>query len=89
VAEKDAPWRRYTNLQINIQQSYARARIDWWFVEYRHTFPTLSWTLVILLPTLSLLMMVLFALEVRRAVRAVAQPVEVEPVALDGLIAST
>lgn len=89
VAEKDAPWRRYTNLQINIQQSYARARVDWWFVEYRHTFPTLSWTLAIVLPALSLLMMVLFALEVRRARRALPQPAEVEPVAVEGLIAST
>jgi hypothetical protein len=78
VAEKDAPWRRYTNLQVNIQQSYARARIDWWFVEYRQTFPTLSWTLVILLPSLALLMLVLFVLEVWRAVRASPQPAAVE-----------
>jgi hypothetical protein len=84
VAEKDAPWRRYTNLQINIQQSYARARVDWWFVEYRATFPTLSWTLVLLLPTLALFMLILFLLEVRRAVRAMPQPAE-----LEGLSAST
>jgi hypothetical protein len=77
-AEKDAPWRRYTNLQINIQQSYARARVDWWFVEYRPTFPTLSWTLVILLPTLSLVMLALFLLEVWRAGRALPQPPAVE-----------
>jgi hypothetical protein len=78
VAEKDAPWRRYTNLQVNIQQSYARARVDWWFIEYRATFPTLSWTLVILLPSLALMMLVLFLLEVRRAVRAMPHPAEVE-----------
>ena len=89
VAEKDAPWRRYTNLQINIQQSYARARVDWWFVEYRHTFPTLSWTLVILLPMLSLLMMVLFLLEVRRTTRVAAEPVPAQPPVAEGLMAST
>jgi hypothetical protein len=84
VAEKDAPWRRYTNLQINIQQSYARARIDWWFIEYRHTFPVLAWTLVIGLPILSLTMLILFLLEIRRAVRATSQP-PLDP----GLTAST
>jgi hypothetical protein len=74
VAEKDAPWRRYTNLQINIQQSYARARVDWWFIEYRQSFPVLAWTLVIALPILSLAMLVLFLLEVRRAARAIPEP---------------
>jgi hypothetical protein len=72
TAEKDAPWRRYTNLQLNIRDSYARARVDWWFVEYKRTFPTLSWTLVILLPALSTLMLLLFLLEVRRSFRAPA-----------------
>jgi hypothetical protein len=69
-AESDAPWRRYTNLQVNIALNYARARIDWWFVEYRHVFPTLAWTLVIALPTLSVLCLALFLLEIRRSVRA-------------------
>ena len=73
VAEKDAPWRRYTNLQLDIRLSYARARVDWWFIEYRHTFPTLAWTLVILLPALSAAMLLLFLLEIRRVVRASPQ----------------
>ena len=73
VAEKDAPWRRYTNLQLDIHEGYARTRVDWWFVEYRRTFPTLAWTLVILLPTLSLAMLLLFLLEIRRAVRGSRQ----------------
>jgi hypothetical protein len=68
VAEKDAPWRRYTNLQVDIHESYGRARVDWWFIEYRHTFPTLAWTLVLLLPFLSAAMLLLFSLEIRRAV---------------------
>jgi hypothetical protein len=72
-AEKDAPWRRYTNLQVDIHENYARARVDWWFIEYRHTFPALAWTLVILLPTLSLLTLLLFLLEIRRAARASPQ----------------
>jgi len=74
VAEKDAPWRRYTNLQLNIQQNYGRARTDWWFVDYRHTFPILAWSLVISLPALSALMLLLFLLEIRRAVRSLTQP---------------
>jgi hypothetical protein len=69
VAEADGPWRRYTNLNINIAQNYARARIDWWFVEYRQAHPTLSWTMVIALPALSLVFLALFLLEVRRGVR--------------------
>ena len=68
-AEKDAPWRRYTNLQVNIQESYGRARIDWWFVDYRATFPGLCWFLAIFLPSASAAMLVLFLLEVRRASR--------------------
>ena len=30
TAQVDAPWRRYTTLQVNLAQSYPRARIDWW-----------------------------------------------------------
>lgn len=32
-AEADAPWKRYTALQLHIGSTYPRARIDWWFVE--------------------------------------------------------
>jgi hypothetical protein len=67
TAEKDAPWRRYTKLQLNIRDSYARARVDWWFVEYRKEFPVLAWTLVIALPVLSLAALLLFLFELRRA----------------------
>jgi len=73
VAEKDAPWRRYTNLSLDIHEGYARARVDWWFIEYRHTFPALAWTLVIGLPILSALMLLLFLLEIRRAMRGSLQ----------------
>jgi hypothetical protein len=76
VAEQDAPWRRYTNLHLDVQRSYARARVDWWFVEYRHTFPRLAWTLVILLPTLAGLMLLCFSFEVRRAMRSLPQAPE-------------
>ena len=73
VAEKDAPWRRYTNLQVDIHEGYGRARVDWWFIDYRHTFPTLSWSLAIGLPLLSAVMLLLFLLEIRRAVRGLRQ----------------
>ena len=29
-AQRDAPWRRYTSLQLNLSTTYPRARIDWW-----------------------------------------------------------
>jgi hypothetical protein len=74
VAEKDAPWRRYTNLTLDIHESYNRARVDWWFIEYRHTFPALAWTLALLLPFLSAVMLLLFLLEIRRAVRLASGP---------------
>jgi hypothetical protein len=73
VAEKDAPWRRYTNLQLDIHEGYGRARVDWWFIEYRHTFPVLSWFLVIGLPLLSAVMLLLFLLEIRRSIRGLRQ----------------
>jgi hypothetical protein len=75
-AERDAPWRRYTNLQVNIEESYGRARVDWWFTEYRGTFPRLSWFLAILLPTASVVMLVLFLVEVRRAGRRARQSLD-------------
>ena len=29
-AQADAPWRHYTTLELNLDNSYPRARIDWW-----------------------------------------------------------
>jgi hypothetical protein len=29
-AQADAPWRRYTTLEVNLASTYPRARIDWW-----------------------------------------------------------
>lgn len=29
-AQVDAPWRRYTTLDVNLASTYPRARIDWW-----------------------------------------------------------
>jgi hypothetical protein len=80
-AEKDAPWRRYTNLQVNIQESYGRARIDWWFYDYRATFPGLCWFLAIFLPMASAVMFVLFGREVWRADRRdrIAGKVDLHP----------
>jgi hypothetical protein len=34
TAEKDAPWHRYTRLQLPIAGTYARARLDWWPLAY-------------------------------------------------------
>lgn len=30
TAQGDAPWRRYTQLPVNLERSYPRARFDWW-----------------------------------------------------------
>jgi hypothetical protein len=29
-AQADAPWRRYTSLEVDLKPTYPRARIDWW-----------------------------------------------------------
>jgi hypothetical protein len=29
-AQRDAPWRNYTTMEINLANNYPRARIDWW-----------------------------------------------------------
>jgi len=35
VAETDAPWHLYTTLKLtNIRSQYARARLDWWYLEF-------------------------------------------------------
>ena len=81
TAEKDAPWRRYTNLQLNIRESYARVQVDWWFVEYRKAFPRLGWTLVIAFPALSLAALLLFFLEIRRAARGLGEALRESTVA--------
>jgi len=74
-AEKDAPWRRYTNLQVDIHENYARAYVDWWFVEYRQPFPKLAWSLMIALPGLSLAALIFFFREIRRIAR-IPRPTE-------------
>jgi hypothetical protein len=30
TAQADAPWRRYTSLNVDLSRSYPRARVDWW-----------------------------------------------------------
>lgn len=43
-AQQDAPWRRYTSLDVNLNTTYPRARIDWWGLlwlkDARHTWLT-------------------------------------------------
>ena len=34
-AEADAPWHRYTSLKLRIASSYPRARLDWWFLDWK------------------------------------------------------
>jgi hypothetical protein len=34
LAEMDAPWHRYTRLNLNIAASYRRARLDFWGLDY-------------------------------------------------------
>jgi hypothetical protein len=35
TAEADAPWHRYTTLTLNVAGNYSRARVDWWFLDWR------------------------------------------------------
>ena len=41
AAQQDAPWRRYTSMQVHLASTYARARLDWWgmlwIADARHT----------------------------------------------------
>jgi hypothetical protein len=34
TAEADGPWHRYTSQRFQIAETYARARIDWWILEF-------------------------------------------------------
>ena len=41
TAEGDAPWRRYTSLQLDIARTYGRARVDWWGLLWMRSHPHL------------------------------------------------
>jgi hypothetical protein len=53
-AEEDAPWHRYTTLNLNIASSYQRARIDWWVFLWMVDYPDYFWGGAILLGLLVL-----------------------------------
>jgi hypothetical protein len=35
-ARRDAPWTRYTSLPIDAAESYNRARVDWWWLDFKY-----------------------------------------------------
>jgi len=39
AAQLDAPWRRYTSLTLDIEQTYSRARVDWWYLDFLKSGP--------------------------------------------------
>lgn len=43
-AQRDAPWRSYTSLAVNLSASYPRARIDWWGLVWLEDAPA-TWPL--------------------------------------------
>jgi hypothetical protein len=48
VAEADAPWKRYTRLQLNIAEPYGRAHLDWWYPAFKQHLPnTARWLWVL------------------------------------------
>jgi hypothetical protein len=49
TAEKDAPWHRYTKLNLDISTSYPMANIDWWLLDIRVVAPGLAWALLLVL----------------------------------------
>jgi hypothetical protein len=80
AAERDAPWHRYTSVQLDIASSWNRVRLDWWFVEYRRSNPQISRVLVFLLPLAASLFFGLFVREVWRAARASREQAGLAPV---------
>lgn len=57
TAQQDAPWRHYTTLEVNLANSYPRARIDWWGLlwlkDAPHTRPLGVTVLVVLVGLLA------------------------------------
>jgi hypothetical protein len=50
TAQADAPWRRYTSLDVDLSRSYPRARIDWWGLLWLEDAPsTWPWGLALLM----------------------------------------
>ena len=50
TAEADAPWRRYTTLRLDIEDTFARARVDWWalvWIRDAPTTPVFGWALLV------------------------------------------
>jgi hypothetical protein len=47
-ADADAPWRSDTAIPMNIAASYARFRVDWWYLDYGN-FRLVAWLLIALL----------------------------------------
>jgi hypothetical protein len=48
AAQADAPWRRYTSLNVDLSQTYPRARIDWWGLIWMRDAPQ-TWALGLVL----------------------------------------
>ncbi len=53
AAQADAPWRRYTSLDVDLSQSYPRARVDWWGMLWLKDAPD-TWPAGIVLTTVFL-----------------------------------
>lgn len=42
-ATTDAPWRRYTSLELDVSARYREARLDWWFLGLREVNAGVAW----------------------------------------------
>lgn len=49
IAAEDAPWRAYTTLNLDLSQTYPRARLDWWFLDYTGDLRKFGWSILALL----------------------------------------
>jgi hypothetical protein len=47
VASVDAPWRRYSTLSVDVQDRWARVRLDWWFPELRAVHEGAAFTMLV------------------------------------------
>jgi hypothetical protein len=48
TAEADAPWKRYTTIELDLSATYSQVRVDWWYLGLREVAPGVSLALLLL-----------------------------------------
>src|SRR5439155_25448684 len=55
VAERDAPWRPYTSMHMDLRDPYQGARVDWWMLDWVRTPQQRLGIIVLVVMSLALL----------------------------------